>query len=52
LIIHFTIFSYDSISHALIYVSACFAGADIAELVPAGLFRFLIAAKNWFVGYE
>jgi hypothetical protein len=38
---------YDTISHALIYVSTCCAGADIAELVPIGLFRFLIAAKNW-----
>jgi hypothetical protein len=26
--------SYDSILHALIYVSACCVGADIAELVP------------------
>jgi hypothetical protein len=44
--------SYDSISHALIYVSACYAGPDIAELVPSRLFRFFIAAKNWFVGSE
>jgi hypothetical protein len=29
---------YDSISHALIYVSACYAGVDIAELVSTGLF--------------
>jgi hypothetical protein len=38
--------------HALIYVSAYCAGADIAELVLAGLFKFLIAAKNWSVGSE
>jgi hypothetical protein len=44
--------SYDSISHALIYVSACCASADIAELVPGGLFRFLIVAKNWSTGSE
>jgi hypothetical protein len=44
--------SYDSISHTLIYVSACCAGADIAELDPAGPFKFLIAAKNWSVGSE
>jgi hypothetical protein len=44
--------SYDSILHALIYIFACCAGADIAELVPTGLFRFLIATKNWYVGYE
>jgi hypothetical protein len=42
--------SYDSISHALIYVSACCVGADNVELVPTGLFRFLIAAKNWSIG--
>jgi hypothetical protein len=41
---------YDSISHALIYT--CYAGADIVELVPTGLFKFLIAVKNWFVGSE
>jgi hypothetical protein len=44
--------SYDSISHALKYVSACCTSVDIAELVPDGLFRFLIAAKNWSVGSE
>jgi hypothetical protein len=44
--------SYDSISHALIYVSSCGAGANIAELDPGGLFKFLIAAKNWYVGSE
>jgi hypothetical protein len=42
--------SYDSISHALKYVSACCVGADIAELVLGGLFKFLIATKNWSVG--
>jgi hypothetical protein len=42
--------SYDSISHALIYVYACCASADIIEPVPGGLFRFLIAAKNWSIG--
>ncbi len=35
--------SYDSILHALIYVFACCADADIAELVPDELFRFFIA---------
>jgi hypothetical protein len=35
--------SYDSISHALIYVSACCASPDNVELVPGGLFRFFIA---------
>jgi hypothetical protein len=44
--------SYDSIMHALIYVSACCADVDIAELDPVGLFKFLIAAKNWSVGSE
>jgi hypothetical protein len=44
--------SYDSISHALKYVSVCCAGVDIVELVPDGLLRFLIAVKNWFVGSE
>jgi hypothetical protein len=43
---------YDSISHALIYVTACCAGVDIVELVPTGLLKFLIAAKNWFVGSD
>jgi hypothetical protein len=38
--------------HALIYVSACCADVDIAELDPVGLFKFLIAAKNWSVGSE
>jgi hypothetical protein len=38
--------SYDSILHALIYVSACCAGAYITKLVLGGLFEFLIAAKN------
>jgi hypothetical protein len=38
--------SYDSISHVLKYASACYADADIVELVPSGLFRFLIATKN------
>jgi hypothetical protein len=42
--------SYDSILHALIYT--CCAGADIVELVPTGLFKFLIAAKNWSVQSE
>jgi hypothetical protein len=44
--------SYDSISHALIYDSACCASADITELVSVGLFRLLIAAKNWSIGSE
>jgi hypothetical protein len=43
-------FSYDSILHALIYVSACGASVDIVELVPVRLFKFLIATKNWSVG--
>jgi hypothetical protein len=43
---------YDSILHALIYVSACCASADITGIVPGGLFRFLIAAKNGFIGSE
>jgi hypothetical protein len=43
---------YDSISLALIYVYACCAGADIAKLVPGGLFKFLIAAKNQSIGSE
>jgi hypothetical protein len=38
--------SYDLILHVLKYVSACCAGVDILEVVPSGLFRFLIAAKN------
>jgi hypothetical protein len=42
--------SYDSILHALIYI--CCAGASIAKVVPTGLFKFLIAAKNWSVGSE
>jgi hypothetical protein len=42
--------SYDSISHALLYT--CCAGADIAELIPTRLFKFLIAIKNWSVGSE
>jgi hypothetical protein len=41
---------YDSILHALIYISACCASADIAEVVPDRLFRFLIVAKNWSIG--
>jgi hypothetical protein len=45
-------FSYDLISHALIYVSLCYASADIAELVPTRLFRFLITVKNWSIGSE
>jgi hypothetical protein len=44
--------SYDSISRALVYVSACCASADNVEIVPTGLFKFLIAAKNWSVGSE
>jgi hypothetical protein len=44
--------SYDSILHALKYVSTCCAGVDILELVPSGLFRFLIAANNCSVGSE
>jgi hypothetical protein len=44
--------SYDSISHAVIYISTCCVGANITELVPSGLFKFLIAAKNWSVGSE
>jgi hypothetical protein len=38
--------SYDSISHALLYISPCYASADIAELVPGGLFKFLIATRT------
>jgi hypothetical protein len=30
----------------IIYVSTYFAGADFTELVPAGLFKLLIATKN------
>jgi hypothetical protein len=45
-------FLYDSISHALIFVSACCVGVDIAELVSVRLFRFLIVARNWSVGSE
>jgi hypothetical protein len=41
--------SYESISHALIYVSIICASVDIAELVPGRIFRFLIATKNWSV---
>jgi hypothetical protein len=44
--------SYDSILHALKYVSTCCVGVDIKELVPIGLFGFLIDAKNWFVRSE
>jgi hypothetical protein len=44
--------SYDSISHALKYVSACCADVDIVEVVPSGLFRLLIASKNWSIGSE
>jgi hypothetical protein len=44
--------SYDSILHVLIYVFAYCTDVDIAELVPTGLFKFLIAAKNWSVGSE
>jgi hypothetical protein len=44
--------SYDSILHALKYVSTCCASVDIAELVLGRLFRFLIAVKNWSVRSE
>jgi hypothetical protein len=43
---------YDSILHALIYVSTCCVGPNIVELVLGGLFRFFIAVKNWPVGSE
>jgi hypothetical protein len=38
--------SYDSILHALLYISTCYASVDIAELVPGGLIRFLIATRT------